>query len=191
TIFSAGTIQWAFGVDDGYNDGFCSCVHSVANPAAQKITANILDRFVAPAAAPSASLSPSSLTFASRQVGTTSAAQSVTLTNSGTAPLTIGSVAIAGTNSGDYAQTNDCPTGPATLAASATCTITVSFTPLAAGSRNANISVSDDAAGSPHSVGLSGTGTAPAVSFSPASLSFGSQLVGTTSAAQSVTLTNS
>jgi hypothetical protein len=49
TVFSAGTIQWAFGVDGGFNDGFCNCGEtSYVNAATQKITANILDRFSAP-----------------------------------------------------------------------------------------------------------------------------------------------
>jgi hypothetical protein len=45
TIFSAGTIQWTWGVDDGYNDGFCNCFHNYTNAATQRITQNILDRF--------------------------------------------------------------------------------------------------------------------------------------------------
>jgi hypothetical protein len=44
-VFSAGTIQWSFGLDDGYADGFCDCAHSYTNTASQKITRNILDRF--------------------------------------------------------------------------------------------------------------------------------------------------
>jgi len=44
-VFSAGTIQWAFGVDNGINDGFCDCGHTVANAAAQRVTQNIIDRF--------------------------------------------------------------------------------------------------------------------------------------------------
>ncbi|HEV7127532.1 MAG TPA: N,N-dimethylformamidase beta subunit family domain-containing protein [Ktedonobacterales bacterium] len=45
-VFAAGTIQWSFGVDNGFNDGFCDCVHRFANPKAQQITANILNRFI-------------------------------------------------------------------------------------------------------------------------------------------------
>ena len=58
--------------------------------------------------APVASLSPSSLTFASQAVGTTSAAQTVTLNNTGNAALTITSIALTGTNASDFAQTNTC-----------------------------------------------------------------------------------
>ena len=140
--------------------------------------------------APAVSLSPASLSFGSQNVGTTSAPQTVTLTNSGTADLTINSIGLGGTNPGDFAQTNTCPS---TLAASASCSLSVTFTPTATGSSSANLTITDNASGSPHSVTLSGSGTTPApvVSLSPASLSFGSQNVNTTSSAQVVTLTNS
>jgi hypothetical protein len=105
------------------------------------------------------------------------------LTNSGTTPLTITSIAA----SGDFAQTNNCGSS---LVASASCAIQVTFTPTAAGSRTAALSVTDNASGSPQSVGLSGTGVAPTASLSPSSLAFGSQAVATTSTAQTVTLTN-
>jgi hypothetical protein len=115
----------------------------------------------------------------------------VTLTNSGTASLTISGITVTGTNPGDFGQTNTCPISPATLAAAANCTITTTFTPTATGTRTASLSIADNAAGSPQSVALSGTGTAPAVTLSPTTLTFASQTVGTTSAAQTVTLTNS
>lgn len=133
------------------------------------------------------------LTFSGQPVGTTSAAQSVTLTNTGNAALAITSIAITGANSGDFAQTNTCPASPATLAAGANCSISVTFTPTVTGTRNASLAVTDDAGSSPQSVSLTGTGTAaaPTVSLSPTSLSFGNQRVGTSSATLAVTLTNS
>ncbi len=148
----------------------------------------------APLPAPAVSLSPANVVFGDQAVNTTSAAQTVTLTNSGTAPLTIGGIGLDGANAGDFAQTGTCPVGPATLAAGASCAISVTFTPTAAGARAASLSVADNAAGSPHTVALAGSGVvppAPAVTLSPASLAFAGQLVGTTSAAQTVTLTNS
>jgi hypothetical protein len=92
-------------------------------------------------------------------VTTSGTEQTVSLTNSGNAPLTISSIAIGGTNGGDFAQTNTCPGSSATLAANANCTISVTFTPTAAGSRTASIIVTDNAPGSPHGVTLTGTGT--------------------------------
>src|SRR5439155_1098217 len=107
---------------------------------------------------PVASLSPTSLTFPSQTVGTTSAAQAVNLSNSGSAALSITSIAITGTNSGDFAQNNNCPLSPSTLAAGAKCTINATFTPSATGTRSATLTVSDNATGSPQTVALSGTG---------------------------------
>jgi hypothetical protein len=142
-------------------------------------------------AAPAVGLSPASLTFSGQLVGSTSAAQSVTLTNTGNAALTITSIAMTGANSGDFAQTNTCPVSPTTLAAGANCKVNVTFDPTASGTRNASMTITDNAANSPQSVSLTGTGTAPAVSLGgTTSLNFGNQLVGTTSAAQLITVTN-
>jgi len=103
---------------------------------------------------PAVTLEPTPLDFPDQTVGPTSAAQTVTLTNSGTAELSITSIAI----SGDYAQTNACPVSPATLAVAATCTIDVTFTPTTTGSRTGDITVTDNATGSPHKVTLTGKG---------------------------------
>jgi hypothetical protein len=137
--------------------------------------------------APAASLSATSLSFGNQNVGTASAAQTLTLTNTGTASLTVTSIAVTGSNVGDFAQTNTCGSS---VAAGANCTLTVTFTPSAAGSRAASLSISDNATGSPQVVSLSGTGTAPAANLSATSLSFGNQNVGTTGVAQTLTLTN-
>ena len=139
------------------------------------------------AAAPIASFSPTSLTFAGQALNTTSAAQTVTLTNTGSASLTISGYSFTGTNPTNFAQTHTCA---ATLAAGASCTISVTFTPSAAGARTASLAVSDNAAGSPQTVALTGTGNGPGATLSPTSLSFGIQRRNTTSAAKTVTLTN-
>jgi lysophospholipase L1-like esterase len=141
--------------------------------------------------APAVSLTPTSLAFGSQRVATTSGTLSVTLTDSGNAPLTIGGIVLGGASTGDYAETDDCPVAPATLAAGGSCTIRVSFTPTATGSRTASVAITDDATGSPQAIPLSGSGTQPAVTLTPTSLAFGSQTVGTTSASQSSTLRNS
>jgi hypothetical protein len=140
---------------------------------------------------PFVGLSAGSLVFSGQLVGTPSSAQTITLTNFGGAELAITSIGVAGANSGDFAATHNCPLSPTTLAAGAGCEVNVTFTPSAVGMRSASLSVSSDAAGSPHTAALSGTGTAPAVMLNPASLAFGNQIIGTSSAAQSVTLTNS
>ena len=102
-------------------------------------------------ASPSVFLSASSLTFGNEVVDTASQPLTVTLTNSGTATLAVGSIA-ASTN---FAQTNNCG---APLASGANCTITVTFTPNASGSLSGTLSCTDNAAGSPQTVSLGGTG---------------------------------
>ncbi len=129
-------------------------------------------------------LSATALSFAQQTVGSTSAAQTVTLTNSGTAALKITSVAA----SGDFAETNTCGSS---LVTGATCSIVVTFTPTATGTRPGTLTIADSATGSPQTVALTGTGTAPAVTLSATTLGFAQQAVGSTSAAQTVMLTNS
>ncbi|HEY3823397.1 MAG TPA: choice-of-anchor D domain-containing protein, partial [Bryobacteraceae bacterium] len=109
--------------------------------------------------APNVTVAPSSIAFPSQTVNTASAAQAITLTNNGPGALTIGSIGVTGTNTGDFAQTNNCPISPATIAVNGFCTINVTFTPQAASLRSAAISIVDNGVGSPQSVSLSGTGT--------------------------------
>ena len=102
----------------------------------------------------------------------------MTLTNSGTAPLTINSIGLTGANAGDFGQTNTCPLAPSTLAVGASCAISATFTPTATGGRTASVSIADDAPGGPHTVALSGTGIAPGVTLAPTAIDFGNQLIG-------------
>jgi len=138
---------------------------------------------------PFASLSSSNLNFGNQLVGTTSAANTVTVSNPSGLALTISSIAVTGTNAADFSQTNTCGTG---LAIGASCTITVTFKPAQTGPRTASVTITDNAAGSPQTIGLSGTGlvSGPNATPSPTGLTFATQLVGTSSSAQSVTLTN-
>src|SRR5205823_1547858 len=103
---------------------------------------------------PAASLSPTSLSFGNQTVGT-SAAKSITLSNTGTGSLSISGYTITGTNSGDFTQTHTCG---ASLAAGTSCTISVTFKPTATGSRSAGVAVTDNASGSPQTAALSGSG---------------------------------
>jgi hypothetical protein len=137
-------------------------------------------------AAPLATLNPSSLTFGSTLVASSSSAQSVMLTNSGTSTLNISGLAATG----DFSETNSCGTS---LAAGASCAISVVFTPTQSGSRAGTLSVADDAAGSPQMAPLSGIGgsPSPSVSLVPTGLQFGSEPVGTSSSAQTIKLANS
>jgi phospholipase C len=139
--------------------------------------------------APIVSLSATSYIFPDQVVGTTSVPHVFTLTNTGTASLAVTSIVLKGSNPSDFAETNTCGSS---VAAGASCKITVTFTPTTTGSRSASVSITDNAAGSPQTISLSGKGTSspPQVSLSPGSLNFPTQLVGTTSNPQAITLTN-
>src|SRR5207302_1878281 len=128
--------------------------------------------------------------FGNQNVGTPSAAKAVTLSNPSSTALSITSIAFTGTNPGDFGQTNNCPLSPSTLAANGTCTINVTFTPTATGSRSATLTVTDNASNSPQTAGVSGTGASlPALPPSPVP-DFSKQNVNTTSPAKTVTLSN-
>jgi hypothetical protein len=134
--------------------------------------------------APTISFTPANLQFAFQAVGTTSSAQSVTITNSGDLPLAINSIS----TTGDFSGTNDCGNS---LAVNATCTVNVVFSPSGLGFRGGGLIVSDDAIGSPHGIALTGTGFgASLLTANPPSLAFGNQVVNTTSSQRIVALQN-
>ena len=100
-------------------------------------------------------LLPKNLNFGNVQVGS-SLQKTVTMQNVGAASMSISGFSITGANAADYSQTNNCGTS---LAGHASCTITVTFTPAATGTRLANLSITDNGGGSPQKVSLTGTGT--------------------------------
>ena len=118
-------------------------------------------------AVPVLSASPGSVSFGAQATGTTTAPADIVLTNIGGAALAITAISIVGTNSTDFNQTNDCG---ASLDPGASCVIRVSFSPTVVGNRTAAVSVQDSAAGSPHTVGLTGTSVAVLVTPSTAVL---------------------
>jgi parallel beta-helix repeat protein len=127
---------------------------------------------------------PSALNFGSVATGATSAAQTVTVANPTGSAAAVSSIAA----SGDFAQTNTCGSS---IAANGSCTVSVTFKPTATGSRSGSLTV--NAGGVTNTVSLSGTGTAPGpvLNASPASLNFAGTVVGSSAAAQSITVTNS
>jgi Abnormal spindle-like microcephaly-assoc'd, ASPM-SPD-2-Hydin/Galactose oxidase, central domain/Kelch motif len=135
------------------------------------------------------SLSASSLTFTNQMVGLTSPAQGIALSNTGNSTLTISGLAFSGTNTSDFAETDNCV---GTVAAGASCTINVTFSPMATGTRTGTLSITDNATSpqSPQTVALAGTGVAQIVTVSPPSVTFPNQYVGTSGLPQSVTITN-
>jgi probable HAF family extracellular repeat protein len=134
-------------------------------------------------------LSATSLAFGNEVVNGASAPKSISVTNTGAAPVSIKSITLGGSTADDFSLTNTCGSS---LAAGTSCTISATFKPVSAGGKSATISISDNASGSPQSVAVSGTGVAapPPVTLSARSLAFGNEAVNATSAPQSITVTN-
>ena len=136
-------------------------------------------------------LSQLNVVFDAQTVGTTSSPQVVYYYNQGNASSTISSVALGGTDPGDFVlSTSGCPT-VGSVGALSFCTISLTFKPTAAGPRGpATVTIKDSGS---HTITLNGTGVStsvPEVNFLPASLTFAAQADGTTSAAQNINLTN-
>jgi Ca2+-binding RTX toxin-like protein len=128
---------------------------------------------VATATAPAVTTTPAAavgLAFGNVVTNTTSASQTVTVRNTGTGPLTVSGLSLTGT--GFTITANTCLAG--SVAAGGTCTVNVAFAPTAIGPASGSLLIADNAAGSPQSVALSGTGIAPAAAFV-----FGNQTVET------------
>src|ERR1044071_3764423 len=108
--------------------------------------------------APAVTFSPTSLTFGAQAIGTTSAPQSITGMTPGTAGLFINSAATKGANPLDFTQVDDGCSG-LTLPAGTSCSVSITFSPTASGTRSATFILTDNAANSPQTVPISGTGT--------------------------------
>jgi sugar lactone lactonase YvrE len=149
---------------------------------------------------PKVALSAANLTFGNQPIGIASTLAPIVLTNSGNAPLGISNIWVSGANSAEFAVATTCG---AALAVGASCSVTVTFTPAATGSRSAALIFNDSVANSPQTVGLSGNGVlagsgspvpgtgagSPQVVLSPGSVNFGVQKIGTTNS-RSVSVTN-
>lgn len=133
----------------------------------------------------SATLSPASLSFAAQSVQTVSAAQTVTLTATGTLNLNISSVA----SSGDFSKSDNC--SGKSLAPQSACQIQVTFDPSQPGARQGTLTVFANVAGGQLAASLAGTGLAPGdIVLTPSSLAFAATTVGATAPTQSITVAN-
>ncbi len=168
---SSGDGRWiACGYGLGVTAGACSASTGTGSCPNVYVTGPLFSA----GSSPAVSLSPSSLSFGNQNVSTTSAQQVVTLTNTGTASLTISSVAL--TTGTQFALAtpgsgSDCRT-VGTVAASASCNIAVTFTPTSAGAQSDTVSVTDNASGSPHTFGVSGTGITSSPTVAPVAVMF-------------------
>jgi hypothetical protein len=130
-------------------------------------------------------LSATSFTFGPQQVGTQSAAQILTLTSSGSAPVTFSTLAITG----DFTETDDC--AGQTLAVGSTCTVEIVFAPAATGALSGTLTLYANVPGGQATVALNGTGTAPAaIVLTPLALTFPATVVNQTAASQNITVSN-
>ncbi|HVG26097.1 MAG TPA: choice-of-anchor D domain-containing protein, partial [Acidobacteriaceae bacterium] len=130
-------------------------------------------------------LSAASLTFGPQQVASESDAQVLTVTSTGTAPVTLGTPVIAG----DFVESDTC--AGHTVAVGSSCTISVRFAPTQTGARSGQLTVYANIPGGQATVSLSGSATAPAsVILTPLNLSFPSTVVNQTAASQIVTVAN-
>jgi hypothetical protein len=134
---------------------------------------------------PAVTLVPTSLSFGTIVLGSTSKAKTVTMTNTGNQTLNITNIAA----SGDFALTTSTKPCGSTLAVGANCKIAATFTPTQLGSRTGAITITDNAANSPQTVPLSGTGKAQ-VTLTPVSATYPKTLVGSTSTPKIFTLRN-
>ncbi len=180
------------------NDGDFCTVDIVFSPQARShysttfslisISSDIIDSVLIEGSGvePVVTLSVTSIDFGDQTVNKSSSAHQVTMLNSGNEALTIASIEA----SAGFTVTDDCGD---TLAADATCTLNVVFTPTAEQQYDGSVTITDDASSSPQTISLTGAGIAagqPDASLSKQLVEFGNQLVGTTSAAQSVVLTS-
>ncbi|HEX5234676.1 MAG TPA: choice-of-anchor D domain-containing protein [Silvibacterium sp.] len=133
------------------------------------------------------SISPTSLAFGSVNVGQTSGAQAVTLSNGTTGDVTIASITVG---PDIYETANTCPIAPFTLAGGAACSVSVAFRPQSLGDKSETLTFDDDASSSPQTATITGTGAQGNLLFTPTSLTFPATAAGSTSAAQTATLTN-
>lgn len=134
---------------------------------------------------PAVSLSATSLDFGQQVVGTTSQPRTVTVANTGTTSLTVRNATATGDFTADATGCTAQPVPPGQA-----CAISVTFSPTATGTRSGTLSVTSNAASSPDTVALTGTGVAPAIAVTPGGLAFGTVPIGTTSSPQNVTVTN-
>lgn len=138
---------------------------------------------------PDISVAPDPVTFAARRVLTTSPTTMVVITNDGNGPLDVSSIGLTSGHTADFSLT--LPMLPDTLAPAETLAFSVAFTPQTTGTRTATVTIgSNDPDEASYALTVTGTGQAPVLSVSPTSLAFGNRRVGTSSPAQSFTISN-
>jgi len=138
-------------------------------------------------AAPAMTLGPASLTFAAQAVATASAAQTITVTNSGNAALTATQIV----TTGDFNETDSCVGASGGIGVGASCSVAVKFLPSAVGARVGVLTIYGNVAGGQATAALTGVGApAAAIVLSPIAVTYSGTDVGSASAAQNITISN-
>lgn len=159
----------------------------VASDAGADLRVALTGTGVAPA--PSLRFTPSALSFPATVIGQPANPATVTVSSNGTAPIVIGAATLTGNQKADYTiVANSCSGG--TFTPGTTCALRIGFTPSVAGLRSANVELATNAVASPHKLPMGGTGGTQSLTVSPASTSFPTLLVGTSSDPVTVTLRN-
>jgi hypothetical protein len=138
-------------------------------------------------AEPILTVTPLTVAFGNRLVDTTSANRAITVSNTGTAAMTINGITLGGANPGQFRKTTTCG---ATLASGATCTVRVKFAPTTSGAKSVAVNVDVAAPAVSTTITLTGTGTKPVLAVTPSMVDFGNRTVGTTSANSVITVRN-
>lgn len=128
---------------------------------------------------PIVSLSSNALNLTSPKVGAAGPTQTVTLTNTGLDVLEINSLQIIGPNAADFGETHNCAS---TLAAGLSCNVNIAYTASTSNAESATLQITDNAAGSPHAVVLTGV-----ISAFGLTLASGGSATATVSAGQTAT----
>lgn len=142
-------------------NSWTGAIRIIAAAATQGVDINVSGNGVA---APAATLCPATVSFGNQNVGSASDPRTVTMNNVGSSNLTVTQITIAG----DFAQANTCGGPGSNLPALTACTINVTFTPTTTGVRSGTLTITDNSAGSPHKVSLTGTGVATSGALLPA-----------------------
>ena len=138
-------------------------------------------------AAPAMTLSPPSLTFSAQALGTDSAAQTITVTNTGNAPLALSQIV----TTGDFHETDNCVGVAGGVVAGTSCAVQITFLPATTGSRGGTLTIYGNVAGGQATAALIGTGTPPAaIVLDPVAVTYAGTNVGSSSAAQNITVSN-
>jgi hypothetical protein len=142
---------------------------------------------ISPTDAPATAVAPGIVSFPPQAVGTVNDA-TLTITDLGSSPIAISNITKSGDDFSLFFPNNTVCTTVA--AAGGTCAITIQFAPTSAGTKTGTVVITDNSAGSPHTIQIVGVGGQGTAQLSPATLAFAAQTIGTVSSPQTVTLTN-